>query len=97
MPLRLVIENTPEDEIAPMPSHPSNAFIEAAIHTAKNSKAETRGTIIADICDVLGCRPKDLEFLFDQHSVPNRRRPVFGLELPDYRMSQTDLYKEAAE
>lgn len=97
MPLRLVIENTPEDEFAPMPSRPSDAFIEAALHTAKNSKAETRDTIIADICDVLDCHPRDLEFLFDQHSVPNRRRPVFGLELPDYRMSLSDIYKEAAE
>ena len=97
MPLRLVIENTSEDEFAPMPSHPSNAFIEAAIRTAKNSKSETRDKIIADICDVLGCRPQDLEFLFDQPPVPNRRRLVFSLELPDYRMSQTDIYKEAAE
>lgn len=97
MPLRLVIENAPEDEIAPMPSHPSNDFIEAAVHSAKYSKAETRETIITDICDVLSCRPEDLNFLFNQQTVPNRNRPVLALELPDYRMSLSDIYKEAAE
>jgi len=97
MPLRLVIENTPEDELTPMPARPSNEFIEAALHTAKNSKAETRDAILADICDVLSCRPEDLNFLFNQQTVPNRNRPVLGLELPDYRMSLSDIYKEAAE
>lgn len=97
MPLRLVIENTPEDEITPMPSRPSSDFIEAALRTARNSRAKTREAIITDICEVLSCRPEDLNFLFDQKSVPNRNRPVLGLELPDYRMSLSDIYKEAAE
>lgn len=97
MPLRLVIENTPEDEMASMPSHPSSEFIEAAVNTAKNSKAETRNSILIDICDVLSCRPEDLSFLFNQDPVPNRNRSILGLELPDYRMSLSDIYKEAAE
>lgn len=97
MPLRLVIENTPEDELAPMPARASNDFIEAALLTAKNSKAGTREAILADVCNILSCRPEDLKFLFSQQSVPTRNRPVLGLELPDYRMSLSDIYKEAAE
>jgi len=97
MPIRLVIENTPEDEIAPMPSHPSSDFVQADLHTAKHSKAKMRDVILADICDVLSCRPEDLKFLFNQKSVPTRNRSILGLELPDYRMSLSDIYKEAAE
>jgi len=97
MPLRLVIENTPQDEIEPMPSHPSSDFVAAALRTAKHSKADTRDAIIEDICDVLSCRPEDLKFLFNHQAVPNRNRSILGLELPDYRMSLSDIYKEAAE
>ena len=97
MPLRLIIENTPSDELAPMPQCPSNDFIEAALRTAKHSKSKIRSAILADVCDVLGCRPQDLNFLFEHHAVPTQSRPVFGLELPDYRMSQSEIYKEAAE
>ncbi len=97
MPLRLVIENTPENEIAPMPSRPSTDFIEAAILTARNSKKVHRDAIIADVCDILSCSPEDLKFLFSQHSVPSRNRQIIGLELPDYRMTLSDIYKEAAE
>jgi len=97
MPLRLIIENTPVDELAPMPEHPSNDFIEAALHTAKHSKAWTRRVILADVCEVLNCRAEDLNFLFEHNAVPTQHRPVFGLELPDYRMSQSEIYKEAAE
>lgn len=97
MPLRLVIENTPEDQLAPMPSRPESDYIVAALQTAKNSTAETREAIIADICDILSCLPEDLSFLFQQQPVPNRSRPVLRLELPDYRMSLSDIYKEAAE
>ncbi len=97
MSIRLVIENTPEDEIASMPSHPSSDFIEAAVHTARHSKAEIRDSILVDICDVLSCRPEDLNFLFNQKTVPSRNRFILGLELPDYRMSLSDIYKEAAE
>jgi len=52
---------------------------------------------LADVCNILSCRPEDLKFLFSQQSVPTRNRPVLGLELPDYRMSLSDIYKEAAE
>ena len=97
MPLRLIIENTPSDEIAPMPQNPSADFIEAALHSAKHSKATTRGAILADVCDVLDCCVEDLSFLFEHKAVPTRNRPVFGLELPDYRMSLSEIYKEAAE
>lgn len=97
MPLRLVIENTPEDELEPMPSKPSSEFIEVALQAAKNSKAETRDAFLADVCDILNCRSEDLSFLFNQQAVPKRNRPVLGLELPDYRMSMSDIYKEAAE
>jgi len=97
MPIRLIIENTPSDELAPMPQHPSNDFIEAAIRTAKYSKAKTRSAILADVCNVLSCDIEDLDFLFEHQTVPNRNRPVFGLELPDYRMSLAEIYKEAAE
>lgn len=97
MPLRLIIENTPSDELAPMPQCPSNDFIEAALRTAKHSKSKTRSAILADVCDVLGCRPEDLNFLFEHQAVPTERRRVFGLELPDYRMSQSEIYKEVAE
>jgi len=97
MTIRLVIENTPEDEMVPMPSNPSGDFVEAALRTARNSKAETRDAILADVCEVLDCRLEDLKFLFNQKAVPNRNRPIFGLELPDYRMTLSDIYKEAAE
>lgn len=97
MPIRLVIENTPSDEIAPMPENPTNNFIEAALRTAKHSKAVTRSAILADVCDILSCRVEDLNFLFEHHAVPTQRRPVFGIEMPDYRMSQSEIYKEAAE
>ena len=97
MTLRLVIEHTPEEELAPMPSRPNSEFIEAALNAAKNSEAETRDALLADVCDILSCRPEDLKFLFSQQAVPNRSRPVLGLELPDYRMSLSDIYKEAAE
>jgi len=97
MTLRLIIENTPSDELAPMPQYPSADFIEAALRTAKHSKAKTRSAILADVCDVLSCRAEDLSFLFEHQTVPTENRPVFGLELPDYRMSLSDIYKEAAE
>lgn len=97
MPLRLVIQNTSSKEIdAPRP-HPSAKFVEAALHTAKNSKKDTRNAIIADISDVLNCRQDDLNFMFEHNMVPHDRRPVFELELPDYRMKLSDIYKEAAE
>lgn len=97
MPIRLILDNTPSDELAPMPSHPSTDFVEAAIRTAKNSKAKTRSAILADVCDVLGCRSEDLNFLFEHNVVPTQNRPIIGIELPDYRMSQSEIYKEAAE
>lgn len=97
MQLRLIIENTPSDELAPMPQYPSADFIEAALRTAKHSKAQTRSTILADVCDVLSCCVEDLSFMFEHQSVPTQNRPIFGLELPDYRMNLSDIYKEAAE
>ena len=97
MPLHLVIENTPADELAPMPQYPSADFIDAALRTAKHSKSTTRSAILSDICDVLSCRAEDLSFMFERHAVPTQNRPVFGLELPDYRMSLSDIYKVAAE
>jgi len=97
MPLRLVIENTPSEELAPMPQNPSADFIEAALRTARHSKTKTRSAILADICDVLSCRVEDLNFLFEHQAVPTRYRPIVGLELPDYRMSQSEIFKEAAE
>ena len=97
MPLRLIIENTPCADIAPMPVHPSADFIEAALRTAKHSKAKTRAAIMADVSDVLGCRIEDLQFLFDHSAVPTRSRAVFNLEMPDYRMSQREIFEEAAE
>jgi len=97
MPLRLIIDNTPTGDIAPMPTHPSTDFVEAALRTAKHSKAKARNAILSDVCEVLNCRIEDLDFLFGHHAVPTQSRPVFGLELPDYRMSQSEIYKEAAE
>lgn len=97
MPLRLVIENTPDEDISPMPIRPSCEFIEAALRTANNSKAATRSAIIDDICEVLGCGPEELSFLFENKSVPNRSRDIMGLDLPDYRMTLSEIFKEAAE
>ena len=97
MPLRLVIENTPVDEFAPMPSKSSSDFIEAALHTAKHSKPETRDVILADVCEVLRCRPEDLKFLFNHKTTAHQHPSTLGLELPDYRMSRSDICKQAAE
>lgn len=97
MQLRLIIKNTPDDDIAPMPQYPSADFIDAALRTAKNSKAKTRNAILGDICDVLSCRAEDLSFMFEHQAVPTQNRPVFELELPDYRMSQSEVYRVAAE
>ena len=97
MPLWLVIENTPVDELAPMPSKSSSDFIEAALHTAKHSKPETRDVILADVCEVLSCHPEDLKFLFQPKPSATRNRFIMDLELPDYRMNRSDIYKEAAE
>lgn len=97
MTIRLVLENTPSNEIAPMPQCPSNAFIEAALRTAKHSKSKTRNAILIDVCNVLGCKSEDLDFLFEYKSVLPCEGSVSGLELPDYRMSLSEIYKEAAE
>lgn len=97
MPLRLVIQNTSPEEIQAPHQHPSAKFVEAALHTAKNSKKDTRSAIVSDISDVLNCSQDDLNFMFEHQMVPNEHRPVFELELPDYRMSLSDIYKEAAE
>jgi len=97
MPLRLVIENTDIEDFAPTPVRPSGQFIEAAIRAAKFSKHDARSAIIADVCEVLNCREDDLKFLFEHHLVPTQERPVIGLELPDYRMTLSEIYKEAAE
>lgn len=97
MPIRLVIQNTSPADIEAAPQHPSSTFVEAALHTAIHSKIDTRSAIIADISDVLNCQQDDLNFLFEHQMVPNDRRPVFELELPDYRMSLSEIYKEAAE
>jgi len=97
MPIRLVIQNTSPEEIDIAPQHPSAKFVEAALMSARNSKKDTRSAIIADISDVLNCRQGDLNFLFEHQMVPSERRPVFELEMPDYRMSLSEIYKEAAE
>jgi len=97
MPIRLIIENTPSDELAPMPQHSSSQFIEAALKTAKYSKASTRHAILADVCEVLSCSLEDLDFLFEHQAVPTRNRHIFNLELPDYRMRLSEIYTQAAE
>ena len=97
MPLRLIIENTPEDQLAQMPAPATTEFIEAALHTAKHSKEPTRARILEDVCNVLNCRSEDLNFLFNHKTVPHQNRPILDLELPDYRMSLSDIYKEVAE
>lgn len=97
MPLRLVIQNTPEDQLEQMPARATSEFIEAALHAAKHSKEPARARILADVCNILSCRSEDLSFLFNHKTVPHQNRPVFELELPDFRMSLSDIYKEAAE
>jgi hypothetical protein len=97
MQLRLIIENTPADEILPVPANASSDFIEAALRTARYSKSMARERILSDVCDILNCREEDLTFLFEHSPVPRKSRPVMGLELPDYRMSQSEIYKLAAE
>jgi hypothetical protein len=97
MTIELVIENTPESEMAPMPANAPAEFIEAALRTAQNSQHKARETILTDVCNVLGCSLNDLNFLFTQQALPHHSRPGHGLELPDYRMTLFDIYKEAAE
>lgn len=97
MPLRLIIQNTPENQLTQMPALATNEFIEAALHAAKHSKGSARERILEDVCNILSCRSEDLNFLFNHKTVPHQNRPVLDLELPDYRMSLSDIYKEAAE
>ncbi|MDB2439747.1 hypothetical protein N9W89_13625 [Hellea sp.] len=97
MPIRLTIQETPPEAFAPTPLHPSAQFIEGAVRAAKYSIYETRKKIIADISELLNCHEKDLNFMFEHHLVPVERRPIFELELPDYRMTLSEIYKEAAE
>jgi len=97
MPLRLIIENTPVDELAPLPANASAEFVDAALRAARHSKSSTRSAILSDVSAILNCREADLQFLFEENFVPTDNRPVLGLELPDYRMRQSEIYKLAAE
>ena len=97
MTLRLIIENTPADELAPMPANSSSEFIAAALRAARNSNSSTRAAILSDISTILNCREADLQFLFEQNLVPTKNRSVMTLELLDYRMRQSEIYKIAAE
>ncbi len=89
MPLRLIVENSEPDAVAPQTAYPSADFIQAAIRAAKHSRHSARTKIIADVCDILDCSKKDLDFLF----MPQTARADF--HFPDYRRETAFL--EAAE
>ena len=97
MPLRLIIENTPANDFASLPLNAPSDFIEAALHAAQNSKSTARAAVIADVCNVLNCREEDLQFLFQHNTVLSQPFSDLELELPDYRMSQNEISKLAAE
>jgi len=89
MPLRLMIDNSSPEDVAPQAMHPSADFVQAAIRTAKHSRHKTRTKIIADVCEVLDCQKEELDFLF------TRQTPHINFDLPGYRRESTFL--EAAE
>lgn len=89
MPLRLMIDNTAPDDLAPLPVHPSADFIQAAIRAAKHSAHTTRAKVIADVCEVLDCSKEDLAFLFAA------KTEDASFHFPDYRREYVIL--EAAE
>ena len=97
MRLRLIIENTPANDFAPTPLNASSDFIEAAIRAAQHSKSTTRATVLSDVSNVLNCREEDLQFLFQDSHAQNQLLPNSGIELPNYRMSQNEISKLAAE
>ena len=97
MPLRLIIENIPENQLGQIPARPTTEFIEAALHAAKHSNDSARKKILEDVCNILNCRSEDLSFLFNRKTVHHQNQPVSELELPDFRISLSNMYKEAAE
>lgn len=97
MPIRLIIETATPGEIAPMPQSPSSDYIEAALRTARHSKSNTRTKVLKDVCDVLSCRLEDLYFLFESEYASPKTCHIIDLNVPDYGMDVSEVYKAAAE
>ena len=97
MPIRLIIENTPSGELAPMPQNSLADFIETALRTAKHSKFTARTTILTDVSEILRCQSDALSFLFEDQFTEVKTARIIDLDVPDYRMSTSEIYKEAAE
>jgi len=94
--LKHVIENSISNEVDASPICKQSEFIEAALKAAKHTKKSIRETILQDVSVMLGCEPRDLNFLF--HSdVENDKGTVYKLDLPDSRLRESDIYLEAAE
>ncbi len=96
MPLKLVINNSESIDFATPKDCIESDFIQAALHAAKHSKSSTRADILRDVSAMLNCRVEDLAFLFQASSNKNETQ-IYKLDLPDYRLQNSEFYLEAAE
>lgn len=96
MPLTLVINNSKSIEFATPKDCIESDFIQAALHAAKHSKSSTRADILRDVSAMLNCRAEDLSFLFLASSDANQTQ-IYKLDLPDYRLKNSEFYLEVAE
>lgn len=92
----LVIDNSKSDELATPAECDKSNFIQAALHAAQHSNSSARANILRDVSDMLSCRAEDLSFLFHASSDKNEAL-VYKLDLPDYRLQNSEFYLEAAE
>lgn len=64
--MRKIFDDRKEEVLKPQPAVLSDdvTFLAGAIRAAKNTPPHIRRKVIADIVNVMGCNPSDLEFLF---------------------------------
>jgi len=94
--LKHVIENCESSEVIARAKCAKSDFIEMALKAAKYSKFSTRNNILQDVSQILGCNFDDLSFLFYTQT-DEAKSTVYKLDLPDYRLRESDVYLEAAE
>ena len=101
MHFKCIIDSCNSDEITSWDECRGSDFIQAALNTAKQSKAPKRTQILTDVSDMLGCAVNDLEFLF-QEETHVQTRNIYQIDLPDSRfegdsLKDNETYLQVAE
>ena len=101
MHFKCIIDSCNSDEITSWDECGGSDFIQAALNTAKQSKAPKRTQILTDVSDMLGCAVNDLKFLF-QDETHVQTRNIYQIDLPNSRfegdsLKDNETYLQVAE